>query len=235
MTDLEAVGNEAIRRAAGNDPSCFALFDEVVAEVERRVDDPHSRALAEAFFQRGRAYVTVAAARDLDRAESDLRRARALYAATSSTFDEADCLGQLGVVDALRYEASVRRGAPRGPENPFYRSAKQLWEDVLGLVSEQRPNQILTTISNLAQLCLDGGELDVARDYYQDAVRRADVSYDREEGARAAYGLALAMAALSGREAASVYGQDALARADALGQSGAALQDASIRLLESLG
>lgn len=207
------------------------MFDRVVDHFTRPTDAGDRRMLAQALFFRGRAYVSVNAARDLDRAEADLRRAYDLYTATSTEFQATDCLGQLGVVYAGRYDESIRRGSPRGPVNPLYREAKRLWLETRQRLTSQQPTELSSTLTNLGQLCILGGEVTEARDCYEQALTLADSLHDGVEGARAAYGLALAMAGLLGGDSARVYAEDALARADTIGARGAEHREKSLALL----
>src|SRR5487761_1158213 len=230
---LTELANRAVQLADKGEASSIALFDDLIRRIRNLPDSAQtSLVLAQALFYRGRTYCSVTSIRDLEQAATDLRRARRLFALFSDTRHEAECLGQLGVVEAQRYEHEVNAGAPRGSDSEAYREAERLWKASLGLAKD--PAALNTNLANLAKLYVAGTEWSLARDAYSALLSHSESREDAKGAAQASFGLALSLAGLGQRRQARRVARETVRRSAAIGPDADHVGQAAARLAEQL-
>jgi tetratricopeptide (TPR) repeat protein len=152
---------------AQGDAECLTRYREAL-EIHRRIGDKAAQAVVE--FNLGNAYKDVLAIRDLDAAEAAYQRSLALLA-TNDALGRSKCIKQVGMVHHERFLDARKHDEPVETLLGHAQAAEKHYIEALQLCPKDALTDLAPLHTVLGALYAEVGQLDNARDHYEQAAK----------------------------------------------------------------
>ena len=213
---VEILGH--IRRDAG-ETRCVESYQEAIGIYRRIVDKP-AEAVAE--FNLGHAYKNLPAIRDLDTAEAAYLRSLDLHD-TNDALGRSRCTQQIGMVHYERFLEARERKDPPEALLRHAQAAEKHFLDALRLCPKDAFTDLAPIHNGLGALYAEVGQLDNARDHYEQAAQYFEKMGDHLNAGNVRLNIAVMCSQTSQSQSRPSQQRDYLLRAQAYAQ--AALRD----------
>jgi tetratricopeptide (TPR) repeat protein len=197
---------------------CVKQYEEALQHYRRIRDIPGEAAV---HFNLGHAYLSLAQVRDLAVAEASYRRSLALYD-PNDTSGRLRCIAQIGMVCLERFREGRAKGEPAETLKRYWVMAEQCCQDALSL-SPLAFTDIQSIYGQLANLYLEIGQLELAREHYEKILQICQHTGDRYVAGQTRFNMARMYILLAEREADTASQRNTLDRSMAYAR--AALSD----------
>ena len=199
--------------------ACLGPYQESL-EIDRRIGDKAAQAVDE--YNLGHAYCVVPAIRDLDAAEAAYQRSLELRD-PNNALGRSRCIRQIGMVHHERFLEAHERKEPEETLLRHAQAAEEHYLQALRLCPKDALTDLAPLRNELGNLYSDVGQLDKAREHYEQAAQYLERAGNRFGAGQTRFNMAVMYVRAAEREDQPAQQRASLLRARAYAE--AALRD----------